>query len=132
MKNAIFISQGIIQILVSLGAIISGAMMIVAPSGALLQAPLDMLKGSPFQSFLVPGLILFLVIGVGQLLAGVLTLRRHRLSSYIGAIFGFGLMIWIFVQVNMIDGGHALQYSYFAVGVVETALAFLIQDFSHR
>jgi hypothetical protein len=43
-------------------------------------------------------------------------------------VLGIGLMIWIFVQVNMIGGGHILQYSYFALGVVETSLSFLIQD----
>jgi len=124
--------QGTLQILVAIGALVSGAMLIVAPSGALLQAPPDMLAGSPFHDFLIPGMILFLVNGVGQLVAGVLTLRHHRWSGYIGAVFGFGLMIWIFVQVNMIGGGHWLQYTYFTAGVVETALAFVMQSFSHK
>jgi hypothetical protein len=127
-KRLLFASQGVLQILVAIGALVSGAMLIIAPSGALLQAPPDMLNGSPFHDFLVPGIILFLVNGVGQLIAGVLTLRHHRWSGYIGAVFGIGLMIWIFVQINMIGGGHALQYIYFALGVVETALAFMIQD----
>jgi hypothetical protein len=132
MKNALFMFQGVMQILVGLSAMVSGAMLIIAPSGTLLQAPLEMLKGSPFHDFFVPGIILFLVNGVGQLGAGILSMRRHRWSGYVGAVFGLALMIWIFVQVNMIGGGHVLQYGYFAAGVVETALAFLIRDVSHR
>jgi len=128
MKNVVFITQGVIQILVGLGAAVSGAILMVAPSGTLLQMPLDMLKGTPFDDFLVPGIILFLVNGIGQIVAGVLTLRRHRFAGYLGAVLGFGLMIWIFVQVNMIGGRHILQYSYFMIGVIETALSFLIQD----
>ncbi len=128
MKRPLFISQAVLQFLVGIGAAISGALLIVAPSGRLLQAPPDMLKGSPFTDFLLPGLILFLVNGVGQLVASVLSYRMHKWSGYVGAVFGFGLMIWIFVQVNMIGGGHILQYGYFAVGVVETALAFLVQS----
>jgi hypothetical protein len=128
MKRILFLSQGVIQIFVGLGAAVSGALLILYPSGELLQAPLDMLKGSPFQNFLLPGIILFLVNGVGQFVAGVLTFRRHPLSGYVGAVFGFALMIWIFVQVNMIGGGHSLQYSYFFFGVVETALSFEIQN----
>jgi hypothetical protein len=128
MKNMIFIVQGVMQIFVGLGAAVSGMLLILYPSGELLQAPLDMLKGSPFQNFLLPGIILFLVNGVGQFIAGVITFRRHRLAGYVGAVFGFALMIWIFVQVNMIGGGHILQYSYFFFGVAETALSFEIQN----
>jgi hypothetical protein len=132
MTKVLSISLGIIQVLVGLGAVVSGAMLIVAPSGILLQAPLEMLKNSPFHDFLIPGIILFLVIGLGQLAAGILSLRLHRLCGFVGAVFGIGLMIWIFVQVSMIGGGHVLQYSYFAAGSVETALAFLIHGESHK
>jgi hypothetical protein len=128
MRRLLYLSQAVIQFLVGLGAAVSGALLIAAPSGALLQAPADMLKGSPFPDFVLPGIILFLVNGVGQIVAALLTVRRHRSAGYVGAVFGLGLMIWIFVQVNMIGGGHILQYSYFFVGVVETSFSFLIQN----
>ena len=128
MKTFVFMSQGVIQFLVGLGAIVSGAMLVAVPTGSLLRMSPDMLKDAPFDDFLLPGIILFLVIGVGQVVGGVLTLRRHRSAGYLGAALGIGLMIWIFVQVNMIGGRHILQYSYFMVGVIETALSFVIQD----
>jgi hypothetical protein len=118
---------GILQIFVGIGAVVSGGLLVAAPSGKYLQTPPDMLAGSPFHDFLVPGLILILVNGVGQLAAGVLTFRRHPAYPFAGMVFGLGLMIWIFVQVNMIGGGHWLQFSYFALGVVESALSFLLQ-----
>jgi hypothetical protein len=128
MKNIVFISQCLIQFFVGLTAVVSGAMLIVVPTGSLLQMPPDMLKATPFDDFLLPGVMLFLVIGVGHVAGGVLTMRRHRFAGYSGAALGFGLMIWIFVQVNMIGGGHILQYSYFMLGVIEAALSFVIQD----
>ncbi len=127
MKKTIFYLQSIIQFLVALGALIAGVLMMIDPSGAVFQFPPDTLKNTPFDTFLVPGIILFAINGVGQLIAGILTIRRHPLSPLVGAIFGFGLMIWIFVQVNMIGGGYTVQYVYFFIGVVETALAFLLQ-----
>jgi hypothetical protein len=127
-KNFVCVSQAVIQFLVGLGAIVSGAMLVAVPAGSLLRMSPDMLKEAPFDDFLLPGIILFLVIGVGQVVGGVLTLRRHRSAGYLGAVLGIGLMIWIFVQVNMIGGRHILQYSYFMVGVIETGLSFLIQD----
>jgi hypothetical protein len=126
-SKLLFISQGVIQIFVSLGALPVGVLMVLFPSGKQIQMPLEILDGSPFNNFLVPGIILFLINGVGQLTAGLMSFRRHPLAGYTGAVFGMGLMIWIFVQVSMIGGGHILQYSYFFLGTIETALAFLIQ-----
>jgi hypothetical protein len=124
----LFVTQGVIQLFVGIGAAVSGLMLIVRPSGGLLQAPVEMLKGTPFPDFLIPGIILFLVNGVGQLVAAGITLRRHPMAALVGGVFGIALMIWVFVQVNMIGGGHILQYSYFSVGVIQTSLAFLMRD----
>jgi hypothetical protein len=129
MKNIIFLTQGVIQLLVSLGALICGTLLIIVPSSALLQLPPDMLKDAPFNDFLIPGIILFVINGIGQLVAGILTVRRHPRAGLVGATFGLALMIWIFVQVNMIGGRNILQYSYFFVGTLETALAFLIHRY---
>ena len=129
MKNLAFVSQTIIQIFVGSSALVSGALLIIVPSGAFLHLPPDMLKDTPFHDFLAPGIILFLINGVGQLVAGILSIRRNRLAGYGGAVCGMGLMIWIFVQVNMIGGRNILQYSYFILGLLETALSFLIQNY---
>lgn len=42
--------------------------MVAAPDGRLLQMPLSWLQSSPFSSFLIPGLILALLLGVFPLL----------------------------------------------------------------
>jgi len=129
MRSFVFRFQSVMQVFIALGAGICGVLLILFPSGTLLGMSVEALKHSPFTDFLIPGIILFLVNGAGQVLAAVLTIRRHRLAGYAGAAFGIGLMIWIFVQVNMIGGNHILQYSYFAIGVLETAFSFLIQSY---
>lgn len=126
MVKWLFISQGILQLFVALGALVAGAMFILEPSGRLLQAPPEMLKASPFSSFLLPGIILFCVNGIGQAVAGILTLRRDARAGIIGGVFGLGLIIWLFVQVTLIGGGYLIQNVYFAIGIVETTLAFFI------
>jgi hypothetical protein len=131
-KNVVRISQAVIQFFVGFTAAVSGSLLVISPSGELLRAPLEMLRGSPFRDFLIPGVILSLVNGIGQIAAAVLTLRRHRFAGYAGAVFGLGLMIWIFLQVSWIGGGHILQYSYFFLGVLETALAFVLQGHLSR
>ena len=118
MKRTVFLVQGILHLLIGVGALASGALMVAAPDGRLMQLPLDMLKGSPFQNFLIPGIILLLVHGVGNTAAAILCFRRARLAGFVGMFFGMALIIWLFVQVSMIGGGHWLQNLYFVLGVL--------------
>ena len=118
MKRTVFLVQGILQMMIGVGALASGALMVAATDGRIMQLPLDMLKGSPFQNFLIPGIILFLVHGVGNTAAAILCFRRDRLAGFAGMFFGMALIIWLFVQVSMIGGGHWLQNLYFVLGVL--------------
>jgi hypothetical protein len=68
----------------------------------------DILKNTPFRDFLIPGLILFAVNCLGNIASAVFSLRFHRITGLGGLFFGFGLIIWLFVQVNMIGGGPFL------------------------
>jgi hypothetical protein len=128
MRRALFISEGILQFFIAPGAIISGLFMILAPDGSLMKMPLTMLSGTPFRDFLVPGIILFTVNGLGNLLSGVLSFRRHKLAGFAGITFGLGLMIWIFVQVSLIGGGSWLQYLYFGLGMAELLLGIGMRE----
>jgi hypothetical protein len=96
-----------------------------------MQMPLEMLAGSPFASYLIPGLILCIVLGLGAffVLACLLILPdwgwAQRLNPFktqhwtwaASAAFGIALMIWITVQVLMMGLGAWLQPFYFGVGL---------------
>lgn len=111
---------------VALSAIPSGIIMIIFPQGDPINMPLSMLKGSPFNSFFWPGVMLLGVIGLGHAIVLVMGLKRLRLFEPAAAAMGLGLIIWLYVQVSMIGGGHWLQILYFAVAIAEVALAVLL------
>jgi len=50
--------------LLSIGALFGGGALIISPDGALLQMPLSVLDSAPFKNFLIPGLILFTILGI--------------------------------------------------------------------
>lgn len=54
-----------------LSGLYGGGALVWDPSGALLQMPLDLLEGSPFTTYRIPGLILFAVLGIGPLVVAV-------------------------------------------------------------
>jgi len=120
--------EGILQLFIGLGAVICGVLMIIQPDGSIIGLPLKMLYGSPFNNFLIPGILLFLVNGLGNVFSAILCFKQHALAGFSGILFGFGLIIWLFVQVNMIGGGHWLQYFYFILGVIELCCGILIRE----
>ncbi|WP_411733792.1 hypothetical protein [Paeniglutamicibacter sp.] len=59
---------------------------------------LDFLEGSPFESYLWPAIILFVVVGGTQLLAFVHLLLRRASAAFWTAVAGFALVIWIIAE----------------------------------
>lgn len=92
--------------------------------------PAELLEGSPFTSYLVPGLALLLVIGGTHALAFVMLGRGHRWALAAAAVAGSGLLIWIFVQMVIIPFS-VLQAVYFGAGLAELVLVLLMLDVLH-
>ncbi|MFC5929292.1 hypothetical protein D6T64_20345 [Cryobacterium melibiosiphilum] len=86
--------------------------------------PLDYLEGSPFTSFVGPGLILGIVVGGTQLLAAVTVQRRMPAGLLCSVAAGFGMLIWIFVELAVIREYSVLQTIYFALGGLELLAVF--------
>ena len=128
MKRTVYFAEGVLQSLIGIGAVICGALLIIGPDGRYLQMPLEMLQNSPFRSFLVPGIILLLVNGVGNVGSAVLCFRLHSLAGFAGLFFGFALVIWLFVQINMVGGGSWLQYLYFILGIIQLLLGIAMRE----
>lgn len=103
---------------------IVGAVMALAFNGA--GMPLASLEGSPFNSFVIPGLILGLVVGGTQLLAALALLANRQWSLLAAAVAGFGMLIWIFVEMAVIQGYSFLRAIYFGLGIAELALVLAL------
>ncbi|WP_210725797.1 hypothetical protein [Arthrobacter silvisoli] len=80
--------------------------------------PPALLEGTPFSSYLVPGLLLAVIVGGTQLWAFLLTIRRMRWAEFLAAVAGFALLIWIFVQMVFVPFSF-LQALYFTAGLAE-------------
>ena len=127
-KKLIHNFEGILQLFIGIGAFVSGILMIIYPDGSLMELPLNMLHGSPFKNFLVPGILLFSVNGLGNVFSAILSFKQHSIAGFAGIFFGFVLIVWLYVQVNMIGGGHWLQILYFILGVIELSCGILIRE----
>ena len=61
-----------------------------------------LLINSPFKNFLIPGIVLFTIIGLTNLLVSFLTFKQHLLSGGATIVLGFIMIIWIVLQVYWI------------------------------
>jgi hypothetical protein len=115
-----------------IGALGGGAFLVIDPSGASMQWSLEALNGSPFQNYLIPGLLLFTVFGVGSIVVITALLLRPTwsfatsLTRFTGkhwawsAAFSIGLgqIIWIITEVFTVSISSWLQPVCAATGVL--------------
>ena len=115
----------ILHIFVGLGAIGGGFMAILNPQspGGM---PIDSLKNSPFTNFLIPGVILFTVIGLGNIFSALLMKIKSRYKSYISVTFSFALVIWIIVQCIMLRVIVHLHIIFFIIALIQVGLSIII------
>ena len=115
----------VLEVVLSIGALGGGLVLIVAPRGEITPLPLSALAGSPFETYLGPGLMLFTVLGLGPLIAARLAWIRHPLAPVGALIVGAALLSWIAVEIAIIGYSNEppLQAIYLLLGTVITAVA---------
>ena len=120
------------------GACGGGGMLIVSPNGKLIGMPLSMLENTPFSNFLIPGILLFLVLGIVPLLLVFALIKKSscRFAAYFNffrdmhwawtySIYtAFALIIWIQVQMALLRAVHWLHtfYMFYAVVLIFVCL----------
>lgn len=124
-KPAIVISLFILMLFQAVSGLYGGFGLITDPSGKSLQIPIEWLESSPFDNYLIPGIILFVVLGVAPMIV-LFGLWNGKHWGLLGSLFlGAALVIWIIVEV-IIVGYKAyppLQVMYGLIGVIIIVLA---------
>lgn len=129
----------ILQALLGIGAIYGGVTLIISPSGELLGLPISMLEAAPFKDFLIPGIILFIVLGVIPCLAvyGLMTKKRSKYAEMLNlfsdmhwawsyALYtSIAAIIWIQLQMVFIDDVFWAHTLYVFWGVLMIVIALL-------
>lgn len=113
----------VVLALLGAGALGGAAFLVSDPSGKSMQWTLDMLAGSPFPDFFVPGLILGGLFGIGSFIVVGLGLVRHPIAPFLAFAIGVAQMIWITVELAIIGEFSFLHPACFALGLVIAATA---------
>ncbi len=121
----IAISLGVIECFVAFMALPAGLSLISQPDGSGIGISHEILDGSPFVDFFIPGIFLFVINGILQLLGAIFSFRKKSYAGVMGIILGILLMVWIIIQVYITNGiVHFLQPLFFVIGALEIILGF--------
>jgi hypothetical protein len=104
--------------LLGIGALAGGAALVAKPDGSVMGFSVEILRGSPFADFTVPGIILGGLFGVGSFVVAAMGLRHLRIAPFLAFAIGCGQMIWIVVELAIIGEFSFLHPTFFGVGLV--------------
>jgi hypothetical protein len=104
-------------VVLGLGALAGGMALVMEPGGSVMHFDVTILSGSPFADFLIPGLILGGLFGIGSLIVAGLGVARRRAAPFLAFAIGCAQMIWIVVQLAIIQELSFLHPTFFLVGL---------------
>jgi hypothetical protein len=118
---------GGVLLFVGIGGLAGGVPMVLDPSGAGLGMKLAVLAGSPFSSYLIPGLVVLIINGLLPCVLGIAAIRSHRRSGDMGIGYGIWLIGYMGAQVWWIGLIAGIQYLFLAIGFITLFLGVLVR-----
>ena len=116
----------ILLIFLAVSALFGGYVLIKDPTGGIIHMPVENMKNSPFSDYLIPGIILFVCNGLFSMAIFILTLMRYKHYPLLVIFQGTILVIWIVVQLIILQSFHYFHAIYGGVGVILIVLGGLL------
>ena len=102
-----------------------GILFLIDPSGELVEVPLSLLDKLPIDTFILPGLYLLIVYGIGSALVAYGLRRQLSWAPAAGLLLGLVLIGWIIGQIILWGTPAMLQYIYLTVGAAIFLLSLI-------
>ena len=111
-------------------ALIGSSALLADPTGTLLQIPLEYLKDSSFEDYLIPAIVLLLTIGISSILIATTVIRKIKNYPFFIMIQGTLLLFWLTAQLllNMDFYTPYLHIPFYLIGILLLSLGFIIKE----
>ena len=103
--------------LTGVSALVAGYSFMADPSGKGIRISTEYLQYSPFRNFLIPGIILFVTIGVWSMLTAVAAIMKRKCYPGMVLVQGCILSGWILIQIFLVRDLNGLQITMLAIGI---------------
>lgn len=113
----------VLHLILGISALGAGQALIFDTDGSNVGLDADYLAGSPFGSYLVPGLFLFFVNGGLNLASAAAWWRRTWWAPMLSLVAGVVLMVWLAIQWSIIGSQHWTQWLWLVIFSTVTVAA---------
>jgi hypothetical protein len=101
-----------------INAIIAGFLFILDPSGQKMGMSTSYLSHSPFSTFLIPGITLFIVNGLLNIVVAIYCINKYKFYPNLIIIQGLLLSGWIIIQVLLVKDFNTLHLIMLSIGTL--------------
>lgn len=126
MKKIAYIVALFLLLFNGAGALYGGWTLMTDPSGSAIQLSLTALEHAPFPDFLIPGITLFICMGLFSLMGIVAMLLLQPHYAYFILAEGILLTGWIIIQYAWIQHYHPLQFTMGLTGLLLVACGWIL------
>ena len=109
-------------------AIIAGTLFMIDPTGSKMGMSTAYLSNAPFANFLIPGITLFVVNGLMNVLTAILTLKNFKRFPSLILLQGLLLSGWIIMQVIWVRDFNGLHFTMLFIGLVLIVMGMLLKQ----
>lgn len=132
MKKILIILACLLLLFNGIGAIYGGWNLIIHPDGSSIQLTMDWLKHTPFQNYLIPGIVLFIANGLFSIAVVIMLLFNKHYSPWFIIAQGAILTGWIIIQMLLIRTVHFFHYILGGTGLALIILGMLLLKHVNR
>ena len=115
-------------ILTAVNAMIAGALFMIDSTGQKMGMHVSYFQYSPFRSFLIPGIILFVANGLLNFFAAYALIKNKLYAPVLIICQGAILCGWIVIQVLMVRDITALHVIMLTIGLILALCGFLLKN----
>lgn len=108
----------VLLFLLGVSAIYGGLLLTFDPSGNAIQLPSQWITDTIFGNYLIPGLALLCILGVGSLFIATLLIKKYEYAYLLTAAQGAAVLFWLFVQIISIRQYFFLQTVFAIIGLI--------------
>ena len=120
MKQTLRIIAIILLIFLAANAIGGSIFLIVDPSGEAIQIPVELLQGTPFNDYLIPGIVLLFANGFLSLAVARVTIKKVKYYPWSIILQGCVLIGWLTAELilNIDFFAPILHYPLYTIGLI--------------
>jgi len=123
----------ILLFILGISALFGSWGLISDPSGKSIQIPIKVLDGTPFNDFLIPGILLLFANGFLSLTVAILTIKKIRHYPWFIILQGCVLLGWLTAELifNIEMFYPIMHYPFYTIGILLIVIGIIIEKKAH-